>query len=211
MADHSLSQIPAGARANKVNVAPARKDGRHALRIALDALSRSGQPGMDFVDQPTFLLLADRMQDGVIEVDLCARLLPDAPDYARGFIGLAYRVQDDLLAYESLYLRPTNGLSHTPGAPRDQRAVQYYAFPDWPFDRLRETDPGRFEAAANVTLDHWHRLRVDFHGDRFDALVDGQQVLAGAGKLNPTEGRIGLWVDIGTEGFFANLSVTPRA
>ena len=119
-----LTHLPLGARANKVDAAPAVKDGRPSLRLALDAASRAGRPGVDFVDQPSFLLLPGAFLNGSVEVDLCARLLPDAPDYARGFIGLAYRVPDDLSAYESLYLRPSNGRLHTPGAPRQDRAVQ---------------------------------------------------------------------------------------
>ena len=64
--------------------------GRPCLRLALDAASRAGKPGVDYIDQPNFMLLPEVMTDGAVEV--CARLLPDAPDYARGFIGLAYRV-----------------------------------------------------------------------------------------------------------------------
>ena len=172
------------------------------LRIALDATSRAGKPGVDFVDQPSFLLLPEVMENGVIEIDLCGCLLPDAPDYARGFIGLAYRVQDDLSAFESVYLRPTNG--HAP-PPRNTRAVQYYAYPNHPFDVLREAEPGRYEAAADIDPDRWTRFRLAFDGTRFTAHIDGDLVLQGQGKLPPRPGRIGLWVDIGTESFFANL------
>ena len=43
----------------------------------------------------------------------------------------------------------------------------------------------------------------------FAAYADGQLVLVGQRKLAPRRGRIGLWVDIGTEGYFANLAITP--
>lgn len=203
---NSLHEPPAGARANKVEVATAHH-GRPCLRLALDAASRAGKPGVDYVDQPSFLLLPDVLTDATIEVDVCARLLPDAPDYARGFIGLAYRVQDDLSAYESIYIRPTNGRLHSPPAPRDSRAVQYYAYPNHPFDVLRETEPGRFEAGADIGIDRWHRLKISFQGTEFSAHVDGVSILNGAGKLPSRPGMIGLWVDIGTEGFFAALRV----
>lgn len=202
---HSLHAIPAGARVSKVEVAAA-VHGRPCLRIALDAATRAGKPGVDYVDQPTFLLLPDSLQNGTVEVDLCGGLLPDAPDYARGFIGLAYRVQDDLSAYESVYLRPTNGPAPP---PRATRAVQYYAFPDHPFDVLREGEPDRYEAAADIGPDRWTRFRLSFDRARFSAYVDGKLVLRGEGKLPPRPGRIGLWVDIGTEGYFANLTLQP--
>jgi hypothetical protein len=203
---HNLQSLPDGARANKVDAAPALLD-RPCLRLALDAASRAGKPGVDYVDQPSFLLLPRVVENATVEVDVRARLLPDAPDYARGFIGLAYRVQEDLSEYESLYLRPTNGRLHAPPPPRDARAVQYYAFPAHPFDVLRETEPGRYEAGADIGLDRWTRFKVHFAGDRFTAWADGVDILTGTGKLPPRAGRIGLWVDIGTEGFFANLSV----
>jgi hypothetical protein len=201
-----LNAIPAGAQLNKVDASAAHY-GKPCLRLALDARSRAGKFGIDFVDKPSFLLLPHLMQDGEIEVDLCARLLSDAPDYARGFIGLAYRVQDDLSEYESLYLRPTNGRTHAPPPPRDMRAVQYYAYPDHPFDVLRETDSGQFEAGADIALNRWTRFRITFQGPGFTAFADGVPILRGTGKLPPRPGRIGLWVDIGTEGFFANLSI----
>lgn len=167
------------------------------------------KPGVDFVDQPSFLLLPEVLQDATVEVDLCARLLSDAPDYARGFIGLAYRVQADLSAYESLYLRPTNGRLHAPPTPRDARAIQYYAFPEFPFNVLRETEPRRYEARADIALDRWTGFRIVFEGRNFAAYADDQQILTGQGKIAPRPGHIGLWVDIGTEGYFANLTITP--
>lgn len=203
---HSLQTLPVGARANKIEASPA-LHGRSCIRVALDGVSRSGKPGVDYVDQPCFLLLPDLTLNVVVEVDVCARLLTDAPDYARGFIGLAYRVQDDLSSYESIYLRPNNGRLHAPPAPRDVRAVQYYAFPDFPFDVLRETQPGRFEAGADIGLDRWTRFRVAFKGTEFSAWADSVLILTGQGKIAPRPGRIGLWVDIGTEGFFANFSM----
>lgn len=204
---HGLKTLPEGARANKVEATPAQY-GRPCIRVVLDGVSRAGKPGVDFVDQPSFLLLHDVTLDGVVEVDVCARLLPDAPDYARGFIGLAYRVQDDLSAYESIYLRPTNGRRHTPPAPRDVRAVQYYAYPDFPFDVLRDTEPGHFEAGADIGLERWTRFKIALKGTLFSAWADGVPILTGQSKIVPRLGRIGLWVDIGTEGFFANLSIS---
>ena len=47
-------------------------------------------------------------RDGVIEVDLAGRPAAGAGSGARGFIGIAFRLQSDG-AYEYIYLRPTNG------------------------------------------------------------------------------------------------------
>lgn len=183
--------------------------GRDGLCLALDAARRAGVAGVDYVDQPTFLLLPEVLQDGVIEVDVLGRLLPDAPDYARGFVGLAYRVQEQSAQFGAAYLRPTNGRGLAP-SPRDARALQVFAYPDWPFDRLREDFPQQFETGADVAPDRWHHLRLDLIGTSVAVAVDGVEILRLADALAPSApGRVGLWVDIGTEGWFANLRISP--
>ena len=112
----------------------------------------------------------------------------------------------------SVYLRPLNGRKKSPPAPRDRRAVQYFAYPDWKFPRLREQYPdGRYEAGADIGDDEWIRLKLDIDGTRVTVSVDGKVELALAEtKATPAPGGIGLWVGIGAEGYFANLRVTPR-
>lgn len=46
-------------------------------------------------------------KDGSIEVDVASDLASDAPAYARGFIGVSFRI-DSQARFESIYLRPTN-------------------------------------------------------------------------------------------------------
>jgi hypothetical protein len=181
--------------------------GRDCLRLALDPDRRKGELGRDFGDEPTFLLLPDACTPAVIEADLSARLLPDAPDYARGFIGLAWNVQGNGDSFEALYLRPMNGVSLAPPPPRNQRGLQYFAYPDHKFDRLRETDPGRYETAADIRPDAWHHLRIDL-GTGVSASVDGVTIFTLPDRLLPDgPGRVGLWVDIGTDGFFSGVTV----
>src|SRR5262245_22493053 len=47
-------------------------------------------------------------RDGTIEVDLAGQPAAGAAGGARGFIGIAFRLQGDG-SYEYIYLRPTNG------------------------------------------------------------------------------------------------------
>lgn len=204
----NLSDLLTQGEACGVEADLALMDGEPALRLALDPQRRNGTLGKDFGDEPTFLLLPDPFTDGDIAVDLRARLLPDAPDFARGFIGLAYRVQPEAARFESVYLRPLNGLAHTPPPPRDRRAMQYFAYPDWKFDRLRDVAPDRFETAAPIRLDHWHRLHLKIRGTCLSVWVDGALVMTLDQTLLPAmSGRVGLWVDIGTEGWFRALSI----
>jgi len=150
--------------------------------------------------------------NGIVEVDLLSRLSDGAPDYARAFAGLAYRIIENLESFEAVYVRPLNGAKVDPPGPRAQRAVQYFAYPEWNFERLREEYPdGRYESGAHIGPDEWIQLRVEVQDGRLRASVDGIQIL----DLAETKGRealggIGLFVDIGTEAFFSNLSITAR-
>ncbi len=99
---HSLHMIPDRAHANKVKVASAHH-GRPCLRTALDAASRAGKPGVDYADRPSCLLLPEVMENGVIEIDLLATFCQMRPIMRKASsVGLAYRVQDNLSACESV-------------------------------------------------------------------------------------------------------------
>lgn len=190
---------------NRVTSRTAVLHGRQALRVVLE-------PGLgpdEMIDKPTFVIVPVTLANGVIDVDILSRLVPDAPPISRGFAGLAYRINHDASAFEAVYLRPLNGRPMNPPPPRHQRAVQYFAYPDWDFQRLRDFYPdGSYEAGAEIRPDTWINLKLEISNQRVTAWVDGSIVLAVDGKVSPTEGAIGLWVDIGTEAFFSNLRVS---
>jgi len=202
-----LAEIPDGAVSRGVVAQPSSAGGHAAIRVTLDESTRSGTAGVDFIDQPTFLILPITAASGRMSVSIRSGLLPDAPDYARGFAGLAFHVSDT--HFESVYLRPTNGSAVAPEGPRRGRAVQYFAYPEWPFNRLREVRPhGGYESAADIHPDTWTRLVVEFDSSGVRASVDGVGVIDLDHSLGaPTSGEIALWVDIGTEAWFADLDV----
>jgi hypothetical protein len=208
----ALEQMPSGARLHKVIAEPAKSKGRRALKVELTEAAARGQPGIDFRDMPTFALLPATFKNGTIEVDVLGHLNGKGPPDARAFIGLAYRVTGGGERFECVYLRPLNGRKTNPPPPRDKRAVQYYAYPDWKFDRLRKEYPdGRFESGANIDADEWISLKIEVDDGRLRVSVNGREELALADtKVAPAAGSIGLWVDIGTAGYFANLRVTTR-
>src|SRR5689334_2268740 len=58
-------------------------------------------------DEPTFVKIKGvNFKNGIIEVKVLSRLLKNAPDFARGFIGVAFRVNDSNTRFECIYLRP---------------------------------------------------------------------------------------------------------
>lgn len=209
-ADPTLPQLLASGVARSVSATPAVIDGREAVRVELlESISRDGVPDVDYVDMPTFLELPLEFEDGTISVDVRAQLNGYWPEGARGFAGLAFRIQPDVAAFESVYLRPTNGRHAGAPSPRDRRAIQYFAYPGWRFELLRTTYPDVYETGADIDLDRWTTLRLEVDADRLDAYVDDVLTLAvDPTLLPPRRGRIGLFVDIGTVAWFSNLQVS---
>lgn len=180
------------------------------VRVRLDPLREAGVPGIDYVDQPTFLILPDVIDEGTISVDIRSTIRPGVSEMSRGFAGIAFHIAEDHSRFECVYLRPSNGAREEPPAPRDQRAVQYFSYPHWPFDRLREERGGEFEAGADIGIDQWVRLRVDVAAQTVEVLVDDVEVLSVPRLDAAPAGRVGLFVDIGTEALFRSLEITPR-
>jgi hypothetical protein len=85
---YALDAVPAGATLRSVTAEPSEAAGRPALQVALkESVRRNGRPGVDFVDQPTFVILPLELTAGRLDVDISSDLLDDAPDLARAFAG----------------------------------------------------------------------------------------------------------------------------
>lgn len=182
-------------------------NGADVLRLERDLTSLPFGQGL--VDEPTFVKLRGlNMQHGTVEVKVLSRLLPDAPSFARGFIGLAFRINEDNTEYESIYIRPANGRADD--QIRRNHAVQYYSYPDYKFDRLRKEFPERYETYADIGLDEWITMRIEFQDNSARLFLNNQaypsfivnDMLGTSGT-----GSVGLWVEIGTEGFFRDLII----
>lgn len=96
--------------------------------------------------------------DGEIELWVASELVIEASDYSRRFIGLTFRI-DESGHFESIYLPPTNSLAD------DQQgrnhSVQYLAFPNYRFDRLRLESPEKYETYAQLELARCMHMRID--------------------------------------------------
>ena len=149
--------------------------------------------------------------NGTIEVDVCGSLLPDAPDYARGFIGIAFRAAEDGREFECFYIRPTNGRD-CPDPVRRAHGCQYFSYPGYTFAWFREFNVAGYEAPVDtIALDRWSHIKAVIEDDRGAFYVDGTLVLEVNGfKHGPgARGNVGLYVDIGTDGRFRNLEIRP--
>ncbi|WP_086445094.1 hypothetical protein [Candidatus Enterococcus lemimoniae] len=165
---------------------------------------------MEF-DENTYSKVENRsFHNGVIEVKVLSKLLPDAPDFARGFIGIAFRISEDDSSFESFYVRPTNGRVNNP--VRKNRGVQYFSYPKYTFDYFRNRGITDFEGPADIGLDEWITIKAVIKDQKAVFYVNNEDVptlivdnlILGA----KTRGSIGLFVDIGTQGFFKDLEIT---
>lgn len=191
---------------SKVKASVVKLNGEEVLRLERDLENFPFEKG---VDEPTFVKLRDfNLENGIVEVKVLSRLLPDAPAFARGFIGLAYRINADNSAYESIYIRPTNGRADD--QIRRNHSVQYYAYPEYKFNRLRKEFPELYETYADMGLDEWITIRIEFKDKSAKLFLNDREqpsLLVKEMLGSTTSGSVGLWLDIGTEGFFKELKV----
>lgn len=148
--------------------------------------------------------------NGTIEVDVCGRLLPDAPDYSRGFIGIVFRAAEDGREFESFYIRPTNGKDCTDPV-RKSHGCQYFSYPGYTFAYFREFGITDYENQVDtIALSEWSHIKAVIEEDHGSFYVDDVLVLEVDGmKHGPSaRGNVGLYVDIGTDGYFRNMKIT---
>ena len=154
-------------------------------------------------------VIGSDFHNGTIDVDVCGGLLPDAPDYARGFIGIVFRAAEDGREFESFYIRPTNG-EGCDDPVRRQHGCQYFSYPGYTFAYFREFGITAYENRVDtIALNKWSHIRAEIRDDRGLFYVDDCLVLEVNGfKHGPSaRGNIGLYVDIGTDGLFKNLNI----
>jgi hypothetical protein len=175
-----------------------------------DVVRVTKNPKVQAVDEPTFAKLIDSdFKNGVIEVTVLSKLLENAPDFARGFIGVAFRINEDNSKFEGIYIRPTNGRAEE--QLRRNRSTQYFSYPDFKFDRLREEAPGKYESYADMGLNEWIKIKIEVKDEKAKLFLnDSKQPVLVVNDLKhgaEPSGGIGLWVDIGTDGYFTDLRV----
>jgi hypothetical protein len=148
-------------------------------------------------------------QDGMIEVALAGKPGPGAGPDARGFIGIAFRLQND--AYEYIYIRPTNGRADD--QVRRNHSTQYSSYPEFDFARLRRESPEKYESYVDLQPGEWTKFRIEVEGRKARLFIqDAEQpaLIVNDLKLKPREGGVALWIGPGTEGYFSGLKITPN-
>jgi hypothetical protein len=163
------------------------------------------------VDEPTFVELKNTaFENGVIEVKMLSHIQDPSPfKFAQGFIGVAFRITDNDKEYESFYLRPRVGRSDNQSFRN--KTVQYYSYPMYKFDTLRKIAPGMYETTAPVDTNEWIKIKIVVKNKVAELFVNEAKystMIVNELKGNMRKGAIGLWVDIGTIGYFKDLKIT---
>jgi hypothetical protein len=196
------TQSPDRLVGKNVSIAQTNYKGRSAIQII-------AKP--EAANATSYALIKDAsFRDGVIELDLAGQPAAGAPAGARGFIGIAFRIQADG-RYEYIYLRPTNGRADD--QIRRNHSTQYSSYPDFDFARSRQQAPEKYESYVDLEPGVWTHFKIEVDGRKARLYVHGAEqpcLMVNDLKLDPLEGGVALWVGPGTEGYFSNLKITAK-
>lgn len=174
------------------------EDGKSGVRLRVKKrVAQGSNVGLSVLEGVAFT-------EGTIEVDLKGQNKPQG-----SFLGLAFNVVDGK-TFEAVYFRPFN-FKAADEAQRE-RAVQYIAWPDHTWERLRKEKPGVYEhhLTREVDPDGWFRARLDITAKNINVYVNDakEPTLKVERLVAQRQGRVALFIDV-AEGAFANLKITP--
>ena len=190
--------IPVGTNLSQVNL-----DGENVIRVT------KADKMMQFDENTLVKLKNCRFHNGVIRVKMLSRLLPDAPDFARGFIGIVFRAAENNSEFESFYIRPTNSTTDDP--VRKAHGCQYFSYPGYTFAYFREFGITAYEAPIHNGLNEWITLKAVIYGETAEFYLNDEKdpVLAVSDLKHGKDayGSVGFFSEIGTEAFFKDLEI----
>ncbi|HJU73552.1 MAG TPA: hypothetical protein VJ717_07385 [Gemmatimonadaceae bacterium] len=214
-------QIPlesaAGLRLHNVAAAPGTVEGKKGVRITISDEAAARFQSMTAEERNRFEQLAVidgiEFSSGVIEAEIAGMPAASAGEGARGFVGIAFRLQPDMKTYDAFYLRPTNGRAED--QERRNHSTQYISHPDWPWFRLRSETPSKYESYVDLVPGAWTKIKIEVLGSQARLFVhDGPQPVLIVNDVKSganAKGAIALWLGPGTIAHFRNVVVTPNA
>lgn len=195
------AQTKASLEPHGVEVSDVEYQGRKAVRLLAPPAAPNGTSWA--------VVKGSAFHNGVLSVDVAGKPAVGAGEGARGFIGLAFRLQND--HYEYIYLRPTNGRAED--QVRRNHSTQYGAHPGFDFDTFRKVAPEKYEAYVDLESGKWTQVRITVDGPRARLFVHGAEqptLIVNDLKMGDTQGAVALWVGPGTDGYFANLTIVAN-
>jgi hypothetical protein len=193
-----------GADPVKIQTAVTSYRGRRAVQIVND----DGPAGTVSGGQVLAIVKTSDFKDGTIEAEIAGLPRQGAKPSTRGFIGIAFRVQDHGSRYEAFYLRMTNGRADD--QLQRNHSAQYVSHPDFPWNRLREEKPGVYESYVDLVAGVWTRIKIVVSGTKAQLYVNAADqpcLIVNDLKLGESDGRVALWTGSDTEAYFSNLTI----
>jgi len=195
-----------GPDAVKVKADVATYRGRRAVHLLNDdSLVPKGNLGGG---QSLAIVKGSDFKDGTIEVDVVGLPREGSPPGTRGFVGLAFRVQDHAARFEAFYLRFANGRADD--QLQRNHATQYVSEPDFPWFRLRKENPGVYESYVDIEPKAWTKIKVVVTRSKARLYINGADqpcLIVNDLKLGETHGQIALWNGSDTEAYFSRLRI----
>ncbi|HZR22082.1 MAG TPA: hypothetical protein VFA59_00750 [Vicinamibacterales bacterium] len=138
--------------------------------------------------------------EGTLDVDLRGGGKTQA-----SFVGLAFGLVDEK-TFEAVYFRPFRFADED--AEARTHAVQYVAWPEYTWEKLRKEKPGVYETAIKPVPDPagWFHARIEVTKTKVSVSVDGAAPCLVVDRLGHRDGAVGLWVD-SMPGEFRNLRI----
>jgi hypothetical protein len=168
-------------------------------------------PNADTNTSHLAIVKGSEFSNGVIEVDVAGEPAPGAGSGARGFAGVAFRVQSDRKTYDCFYIRPTNGRAED--QERRNHAVQYISHPQYTWSKLRQETPSRYESYADMLPAEWVHLKIEVNGDKARLYVNNAAqptlIVNDVKTGTSAKGGVAFWFEGSTVAHFANLKITP--
>ncbi len=182
-------------------------------RVKLESVEFAGKRGVRMIEDGSvpngeaYAVVKDAtFHNGTIEVEMAGRPAPGVAEGARGFIGIAFRIQGE--KFEYIYLRPTNGRADD--QVRRNHSTQYSSFPSFDFATSRKEAPEKYESYVDLEPGVWTRCRITVDGTKARLFVNGATqpaLIVNDLKLGDSTGSVALWIGPGTEGYFTGLSI----
>ena len=193
----------AGLRLHNVKAEPATLQGKKGIQVNRSTATEEPVETFAVIEGLEF-------DNGVIQAEIAGAPGAGAGPGARGFVGVAFRLQADLRTYDAFYLRPTNGRADD--QVRRNHSAQYISHPEWPWARLRKETPEKYESYVDLVPGEWTKVKIEVRGTQARLFVHDQPqptlIVSDVKTGAAGKGAVALWLDVGTVAHFRNLTVT---
>jgi hypothetical protein len=176
------------------------------LNRSAERITEDGKKGIRLSEAPgdgAMILKEFEFANGTIELDIKGKNV-----LQQSFVGVVFHGLDTN-RYDAIYFRPFN--FSNADTSRRSRAVQYISMPDFPWEKLRQESPGKYENKVFPVpnADGWFHVKITISGKQVKVFVDNaDKPSLEVDKLSAiNKGGFALWVGNNSGGAFANLKI----